>query len=730
MSNPKLTLIKSITFLSAFLMFQIELIIGKIFLPNFGGSFVVWGACVVFFQAALLLGYMYSHCVVQKIGIYKYRYIHLILLGLPFLFFPGKPLAMRYEISTLPMVLEIFLKLIFTIGPAFFVLSTMSIIWQAWLSQSTIEERSNPYTLFAVSNFGSFAALLTYPFFIESYLDLFQQQHIWRWMYVGMFFLQALALFVVNVDKKLDSKREKVKKVSLSKGMPILIYGAAGVMIFLSVTSIITAEIVPMPLLWVLPLTLYLFSFVLIFKKKSWAPAWMVKRFDVLVGFAVLFYFFTQMKAFPILFELAVLLMITFWTCLYCQYQVFRLRPKDLRNLTSFYLYLALGGFLGGVLVTWFVPLFSTTFVEYFLSFFVIYLAGLKDKSLRLNKFYVARLCLYVLAILFVWPLVFKQYNFWGMILIIAVMSFAFKELARHRFGILSVLLILSSSLNVLEPIWNKQVDIYRDRNYYGISKISEEEGVRYFLHGATIHGAQFLNPKGLDIPLTYFSSTSPIGEVMQSDNFDFRKIGVIGLGVGTLATYLNDGEHLDFFELDPDVESLAKNYFSYLKNAKGKIQHFTGDARITLEKMPLQNYQLLVADAFSGDAVPVHLITEEAMHLYQKHLAPEGLVLFNITNRYINNQYPILSTALSTDAKLCYKVANFDSVVFFSSTWVAVTWNDEVYKTLTEEMGWLTVDKNLAKRVRKWNDRYTNILPYVKFKELGYALKNFDFLR
>jgi len=238
-----------VVFISAFLLFQIELIIGKIFLPNYGGSYFVWGACIVFFQAALFAGYAFSHFVIRWLGITRYRFLHLAIIASSFLFFPGRSLPLRYSLTNLPIVIDVFLKLLVTIGPVFFVLSTISIVTQSWVANSKLPQKNNPYILFGISNFGSFLALMTYPFIFENYYDLSFQVNIWRIGYVALAVFQLIVFIVIKIEKEVV---DHTRAIAISKRVIIewCLYSAAAVILFLSVTNVLVLEIAPMPFLF------------------------------------------------------------------------------------------------------------------------------------------------------------------------------------------------------------------------------------------------------------------------------------------------------------------------------------------------------------------------------------------------------------------------------------------------------------------------------------------------
>jgi len=721
----KILLLKIATFLSAFLLFQIELIIAKIILPNFGGSYLVWGSCVVFFQASLLLGYKYAQIITEKIGIYRYRPFHIALLCLALLTFPGKALTYTYQLHSSSMVFDIFLHLTMTIGLVFFNLSTMSVILQVWLSESFLEERTNPYTLFSISNLGSFVALLSYPFFFELYFDLDVQQMIWRFSYVILIILVLLIYRFIDVQEAKSIYLKNGQKVASRKKIQWILYGSAGVMIFLSITNIITIEIAPAPLLWVIPLATYLLTYVLVFKKNSWTPQWIKSNFHLMLGFGILFYFLMKTEIMPVLFEGIVLIAIAFIFCLFSHFKLYMLKPSKFNQLPLFYFYASLGGFLGGLLVTWIIPKITTGLLEYFLGFVAISVALQMEGKQQFKRIHLFLIALF-LVLIFMYPMILPNYSFLGWISLAGCIVLIFSKMQNDICSLtISIILVIGLS-NIIEPIWSKNQIIYKKRNYYGINKIYEQASVRYFLHGTTIHGAQHMGKEKQPLPLTYFALDSPLGELLSSKLVPLENIGILGLGIGTMSTYFNRTQRIDYFELDPDVLELAKKYFTFLKNSRGQTQFFIGDARLKLNEIAPLNYDIIIADAFSGDALPVHLLTQEALSIYRDHLNPEGIILFNISNRYIDSGYPLLSTAISLGAKGCFKNGIVTYPHTYASTWIAVTWDDSLYNKLISELGWNKVPNVIGKKYRKWTDKYSSILPFIKYDELWLNMRNF----
>jgi len=405
MLKINMLLIKSIVFVCAFLLFQIELIIAKLFLPSYGGSYLVWGSCVVFFQAVLLSGYVYAHIVINKFGVYQYRKLHLVFILLPLIFFPGHAINLGLPQSGIPLSLDVFRLLLLTIGPVFFVLSTISIIGQSWLSGSQLPQRSNPYALYAVSNLGAFAALISYPFLFELVFSLDQQILMWRITYLAVVILQFIAVRTIEVNPQSKKIKETVDDLTTKQVCSWFLFGAAGTIMFLSVNNIITAEIDPLPLLWVVTLGIYLLAFVFNFKHKPWCPQWIVNKIHVILALSIVLYFLLRRGTLPISVSLNAFCVVLFVLCMYCQNRLYNSRPKNDAHLTKFYVVISLGSFVGGLIVSWIIPLVSTWFIEYLFGICVIAWAivlGGKQVKVKFSEYIFVILCLLAL---FIWPI-------------------------------------------------------------------------------------------------------------------------------------------------------------------------------------------------------------------------------------------------------------------------------------------------------------------------------------
>lgn len=690
-----ISLLHTITFLAAFLLFQIELIIAKMLLPVYGGSYFVWGACLVFFQAFLLLGYVFVHFAIRRFTISGYRKIQLLLVFLVFLFFPGQPLKIDGAESSWFLAGSVFWRLLLSIGPVFFVLSTMSVALQSWLAGSSLEQRTNPYALYATSNAGSLLALLSYPFLFEYFFTLQQQEFFWRTAYALLAGLNVFLFVLVPVAPAPLTPQDPVpgKKFLHPHAILWLLFSAASVMLFMAVTNVITYALAPVPLLWILPLAIYLGAFILSFKPKPWCPDWVVRGLPLLLAVGALLFLTINIKSFPVMIQFMAVTLALFFLCLYCQNRLAVYKPESARDLTAYYLMISTGGFLGGFITSWIMPLISQSVIEYPLALTLIAVAvwiGREEKQ---------------------------------------AFSRLPKILSRGiQVGLISFAPLILGWFWVPELLGMDSGALCRWRNYYGIYDVSEVKYFRLLIHGTTIHGVQLRHPGMEREPSAYYSTTSPIGKLLLSDDFSFQSLGAIGLGAGTLAIYTKPEQTMDIYELDPDVETLARRYFPFLKGARGKINIIYGDARRSLDQAPDKRYDILIVDAFGGDYIPVHLVTREAIAKYKTHLKDGGLLLFHISNHFIRLESVLVSVAEDANAKILFG-ASSGLPSGLPSYWSLITWDEEKYQTLLIKHKWEPTTARLIRRHRIWTDGYSNILPFLDWDEIKKSLLSFKLL-
>ncbi len=713
----RLIFVDSAVFLAAFLLFQIELILSKQLLFAFGGSYTVWGAALVFFQAALLAGYLFSHAAVRIFGVIKYRFIHLCLLGITLFSLPGNSLPVIPAFSSFPLVVTIFMLLVRIIGPAFFVLSTTSVIFQVWVNASESADKLSPYRLYAVSNLGSFAGLVSYPFFFEAFITMKDQVWLWKTGYLVLCFCNLVVFALLRMKPREAKTEPPAPAVPARDKLQWFLLSASGVIMFLSVTNIITVEIAPIPLLWIIPLCLYLISFVLVFKRRPWCPSWICGKFHVIAALSVFVFLVSIQRTVPVVLVVFAHWFLLFQVCMFCQRELYARAPADTRNITVFYVLISAGGFAGGMLVSWIIPLISSLLVEYFTGLFLIALAlSLDEKKPGFSRHDFLPVVSFPVLIV-VWPVFFPAYNFFGMALLIAALIFIFARLKRHFPAFALCLLAAILFMPFLDIMWTSTYYRYRHRNYYGLYKIFQKNGIRILSNNNTQHGAQFLAREKQAEPILYYHALTPVGKIMSSALFNFDHTGIVGLGAGALASYGKNEQSIDFFELDPDVRRIAREYFTFLDNSSARIQCIIGDARLSLAGVPDRTYDLLVIDAFSGDAVPVHLLTVEAIREYFRCLKDEGILLFHITNRYLDLSPVLFANAGNLGVFSCIS-SNPREGLAYATTWFAMTRSRDNFLKLSSQLGWAgNSAAGKPRGVRPWVDDYSHVLGTLKIE-------------
>ncbi len=604
-------LLTATVFLSAFLLFVSEPLIGRLLLPSLGGAIHVWLICLMFFQAMLLVGYLYAHLVAPKIGRW-----HLLLLLLPLV---NLPLRVSVEPGIQSPFSSLLVILLTRFGLPFTALSTTVVVVQSWVSRSHIVENYEPYPLYAASNAGSLIGLFSYAFVTEPLLGVKTQTLAWMVLYIVFIFLMVLNRYTLQIPSiGEENSFRKIAAESSEKAPGFSKYGTWILLsslpsaLLLTVTNFISMEIGSFPMIWVIPLSLYLLSFVVTFRRKGGVPRLLQIFWLEILLFAFIFYLVSSLSFYTIFGCFLVFCLI----CILAHGKLYETRPPT-RWLTNFYLTTAVGGLLGGASVSLLTPLIFNRYLEYpiLLLGFLMILGRLRDDS-------------------------FKQ--FWAK---------APRVLVLGRI-IFIVMLLLLIGLEAMPS--SKEIVKYRHRNFYGtyrifdiLSSASHDGSIRILAHGKTLHGAQMLDPSLQSTPVTYYYRGGGISDVYKIIPKP-RRMAVIGLGAGVVSTYVEEGESLTFFEIDPDNYSIAKEWFTYLNQCKGNVNVISGDGRLSLQKAAKSGirYDVIFVDAFSGDGIPFHLLTREAMEVYLNGLTEDGVILLNISNRYYHLRPVIKATA------------------------------------------------------------------------------------
>ncbi|MFC1752270.1 spermidine synthase [Thermoproteota archaeon] len=724
MSRIKLVY-RSAVFIGAFLLFQIQPMISKAILPLFGGSYLVWAACMVFFQVVLLFGYAYVHGIQYLLGVGKYSRWHWVVLAVPLLTFSFSSFYIVKGAVGTPPLIAILRILFLNIGLPFFALSTISLIIQSWWSLSSGPESKSPYFLYSASNLGSMMGLLTYPVIFEPMFTLTQQLYIWRCSYVILIILCFSCM----------PKRESIQQVKKSVRQKItesprrifswFVLSMAACSMLLSVTNLLTFDLAAVPLLWVVPLSIYLLTFVLTFKQKSWFPKWAEVAFMCVAPLGILFYLFGLRHAalHPVV-QLVLQLFLFFIICLNCNGNLIRIKPANVENLTLFYLVIALGGFVGSFFVSAIIPLLSASLIEYPISILFAFCAvalAREDKTRMLQvsfKEFVLRLIVTVTILTIAPPLLYRHLHISAGLtfLVVALPSLFFlMKAAKKPWSVVVVVFVVTFSLQWAQNLAQDSAVVKRLRNFYGIYTVYDLNGQRHLQHGTTLHGRQYLDARKAHLPLSVFHATTPIGGFFLKTPFTFDRVGVVGLGAGALASYVESGKSLVIYELDPDGLPVAEDYFSYLKLARQRgvdLEFVFGDGRISLGQVEDNSFDLLIIDVFNSGSIPVHMLTLEAIHEYMRVLKPDGVLVINVSNWALDLPSVLCRAARELDIYLCVKTKRRDVHPDAEpSVWSVLTRDRDKFKFLIEKLNWKSCYNQKKIIARPWTDQHSNLL-------------------
>ena len=693
---PFASLYVATIFLSAFLLFQVQLIIGKYVLPWFGGSPSVWNTCVLFFQILLLLGYLYAHLTSRRLTLRLQTRLHLALLFASLALLAA--MAFHWPSPITPGVAwkpvpgtspewRVTLVLALGVGCPFLILSTTGPLLQVWRSRTQLD---SPYRLYAWSNAGSLLGLLSYPFLEERLLLLRTQA--WFWSAGYALFLLAygacawmLPHYSLRAERpsvQLDNAGNKPKKTLLLLWLALAACASA---MLLSTTNLISQEIAVIPLLWVLPLCVYLLTFIICFGAERWYRRRIFHTLYALAFSAALVVL--SASAPHILIQITVFCVALFAVCMVCHGELVKHKPGS-EFLSSFYLTIASGGALGSIFVVLIAPHIFQRFWEFQLSLLICGLLLLTIVFLEKESWLYKRLAFRVLL--------------YAIIVAFMLQGYAYGVALIHRNPGARVAL--------------------RARNFFGVKAVLQDQYGNWLLHGQTRHGVQLADPVFHDAPTLYYKRQSGIGLLLEHypgflDEGGKRRtlrVGVIGLGAGTLAAYGHPGDYFRFYDIDPQVVELSLGqapWFSFLHDSSATIEIVLGDARLSLEREAaigqLQKFDVVVLDAFNNDSIPVHLLTKEAMALYIRHLrGPDSVIAFHLTNRALDLR-PV-AYGLSREYRMtCLEVEEHFSDWLLASSNTDMMNSPEVKKRSTPV--------TIRHAVPLWTDEYSNLWDVVK---------------
>lgn len=721
-------------FLNAALLFILEPMIARMVLPFAGGSPAVWNTSVLFFQICLLLGYLYAHFATVRLGATGHRAVHLLVLLAGACFLPVAAPVNWFAAPLAHPAFTVLAALAASIGIPFFALSAQAPLLQKWFSQSSHPRAHDPYFIYAASNLGSMLGLLAYPFLVERFFALRQQADLWRYGYLALLCATVGCMLLTSRQKGGGSPTDRHADKSMATAIasePITVarrlrwlgWSLVPSSLLLGVTSHITTDLVSAPLFWVAPLAIYLFTYALAFARERCAThEWLVRRQGFLLLAAAVTVFLRATT--PVAILLPLHLLAFFSIALVCHGQLAKDRPEPAR-LTEFYLWISIGGVLGGVFNTIVAPALFSSVLEYPLALTVaaflrpyVGRAGQSRRERWLDGLLPAGLFL-IVVLLVLFTRVTRLPSLNARLLIFAIpgvlcLSFAYRPL---RFG-LGLSALLCASLFAYHPIGST---LYQARSFFGVYRVVDD-GVHHLLfHGTTAHGAQ--NSKSPLQPISYYHRTGPAGGVLRAaaEHRPQGNIAIVGLGSGALSCHGGPAQEFTYFEIDPLVEKIARDarLFSYLRDCPPRSDVVIGDARLTLAKAPAHHYDLLVLDAFSSDVIPTHLLTLEAVRLYLGKVAEDGIVLIHISNRHMD-LVPVFDRLAQTLGLSAYLRDDFSvtsaeqSEGKLPSRWIVLARGE---RDLAPYVGadWQPLDGRLAGEL--WTDDFTNVLEILYWR-------------
>ena len=718
-------------FLSALLLFWIQLAMAKLLLPRLGGTPAVWNTCMLFFQTLLLAGYSYVLVTTSRIGVRKQALLHSVLILLSCLYLP---LTLAGSVGSISEqhypALWLFGYLLTAIGLPIFLISTTSPLLQKWFTHTGHHSANDPYFLFAVSNAGSLLALISYPLLLEPNLKLSRQTQLWVVAYVVFLVLSVgcvLALWKSSRAEPVEAPTEDhvVSPISLKRRLWWILLAFIPSSLLFGVTTYITTEIAPTPLLWTIPLALYLLTFVLAFARRTLLQ----ERFAsiALSGLALLLTLVLAARATEPTTAIVLLhLCFFFVAATICHSKLAGDRPPATR-LADFYLCVAIGGMLGGLFNALIAPVTFNTIVEYPL---VIVLACLVQRDDTQDDSSADRM------FDFIWPVIIGVFSVVLAFIVkgsdlhpvasVAIVFGAPLVIVNHRFRRRPVRFALALGAVMLAGVVYSEIQnrtLHAQRNFFGTLsvKFDPASATHVLYHGNTIHGRQFVDPELQREPLSYFHRDGPLGQIFDAFNSNAASpnVAVVGLGTGSMACYSFPGQQWTFYEINPAVISIAQTpeYFTYLqKCAAASTKIVLGDARLQLQNAPDQHYGLIVLDAFNSDAIPLHLLTQEAIDLYTSKLATGGMLAFHISNRSLRLDGVLADLAKHNSAmSLSSADGEFNPVSGKDpSEWLVMARQSPALEKLAQDTRWRVLEGCTESDV--WTDDFSNILRVLRW--------------
>jgi hypothetical protein len=726
-SRALIGLFAATLFASAFLMFLVEPMIARMVLPLLGGAPAVWNTCLVFFQAMLLFGYAYAHGATRYLGVRRHLVLHSIVLLLPLLVLPIGLHHATPQPSENP-VIWLLVVLFGSIGLPFFVLSTSAAVLQKWFSATDDTAARDPYFLYAASNLGSFIALLAYPLIVEPNLRLQDQARLWTAGYVVLVTLSlACATIVWRSGRSAmaaptldEDAAEPLSPARRARWVALAFVPSS---LLLAVTNYISTDVASVPLLWILPLSLYLLTFVIAFSPSAAGVRGIAARLMPLLVVMLTLVLIGDMTN-PLWLVIPAHLLVFLVIAITCHADLAHDRPSAAR-LTEFYFWIALGGMLGGLFNALVAPVVFDSILEYPLVLVAACVLRAFPAFTRGTRLSLADLAvpLAIGAAVAISILVNNRFGSLSRFIVLgaavpAVVAFA-QQRHRVRFAASIAMILLAGSLT--ESPFGRVV--YAARTFFGVNRVrvDEGQGYRFMFHGTTLHGMQRLDPARSQEPLSYFHRTGPIGQIFDAvpQASAASDVAVIGLGVGTLASYRTGAQRWTYYEIDPVVEEIARNeeYFTYLRACGASCTVVIGDGRLSLARAEPGKYGVIVLDAFSSDAVPMHLLTREALALYRSKLAEGGVIAFNISNWHLSFEKVLARMAADAGLAALWQREPPDAGSLalgkFPSEWFIVARDPKDFGRLNADPRWTV--PNVPASTPLWTDDFSNVLSVIR---------------
>jgi hypothetical protein len=646
--------------LSSALLFVVQPIMAKSLLPRFGGSASVWITCMLFFQVVLLLGYLYSFCLTRYLGARTQALTHLGLLTLSL---GALPLRLRPEVSSGSPTIAILYLLASSVGLPYFALSATSPLLQSWLAAS--RKKNFPYRLFALSNAASLLALVAYPAGIEPFFSSRLQMTGWSVGYLGL-----LVLLGVAAARYLFQWHPPYHPQPIAPAPNPWLWialAACASTLWLAIANYLGQQVAAMPFLWIIPMAVYLLSFILCFEADGWYRPKLYRRLMPIAWVAICLRLAMASPAGGLRLELPIFCAALFICCMFCHGELARSKPAPQHGLAFFYLMVASGGSLGGIFVGLIAPNLFAGFLELpigvtasvFLALYLLFGLRSPRRLLRLA--------------------------------VVAALAFA------------------------VSTQYQGERRVARSRNFYGVLQINDvgegEAAMRTLYSGRTIHGLEFLAPARRRTATTYYGPHSGVGKALGGSRIANRRVAIVGLGAGTLATYGRSGDFFRFYEINPAVVLAAAESFHFLRDSEARTDVVTGDGRLMLDREPPHSFDMVVLDAFSDDAIPVHLLTREAFEMYFDRLRPDGLLAIHLSNRYLdlNAEVQALAADLRKVVLRIYSAAD-PAQGTESADWAIVAGNRDQLATLRPYEG-----PPSPRKVQAWTDQHSSMFPLWK---------------